>query len=64
MTPIDPEWIKLREEIHNLRRELVALTKKNIALRADREKWRKKFEELSVSKIKTVRIKVNGDDHP
>jgi hypothetical protein len=60
---LDGETLRLRAEIAKLKRELVDKTKIILALRNERDEWRKKFEQLSVTKLKTVRIKVNGDDH-
>jgi len=57
-----PDEIRLRSEIASLKRQLVELTKKNIALKVERDKWQKKFEELSVTKLKTIRIKINGEE--
>lgn len=62
MTPLDPNEIRLRGEIHQLKKALVELTKKNIALKVERDTWRQRFEKLSVSKIKTVRIKVDEQE--
>lgn len=55
--------IKLRVEIQNLKRMHVELIKKNLALKMERDEYRRKFESLSVHRLKTVRIKVNGDSH-
>jgi hypothetical protein len=59
---LDGEQLRLRAEIAKLKRELVDKTKMILTLRNERDDWKKKFEQLSVQKIKTMRIKVNGED--
>ncbi len=51
--------IRLRAEIRNLKNQHLETIKKNLALQIERDEWKKKFEELSVKRLKTVRIKVD-----
>lgn len=52
---------ELLAEIAKLKKQVVQLIKEKIYLKNERDDWKKKFEELSVSKLKTVRFKMDGE---
>jgi hypothetical protein len=59
---VNSEELTLRAEIRKLKQQNVQLIKDKLALQNERDLWKKRHESMSVSRLKTVRIRILGQD--